>query len=392
MALAQYSDVFWFPNGALAANVPARIFPLSSSALAPIFTDITGATMLPNPLSTDGSGVLTFWAPEGEYWIHMDSEAFRVSVGNPINLDTFTGASVALSSGTISGGSFSPAGTSVSVSETVGYVVDYATDSFRPTLTRVDVPAQVVPLDGPALARTLTWWLIASNGTFVQQATTPTNIQRRTHIVLGFSVIFGGVVALTQAIPVVEPQPANQLADLMDAIGPFSVTGNVITPNGANLSINQSGGTLFSRSFNHTVTPNNPHIFSTAAQSPALFHIATQSTTVFPPSVTTIDPANYDVGGVITPVPGGANVSTLQRVFLFAVNNVPDQLAIQYGQATFPNLAAAAAAAGQGTFVVNPAFIGTVIGYIAVTKTATNLSDPTQATFIKPNTRVAVIA
>lgn len=81
MALAQYSKLFWFPSGELARNLTARVFPENSNTLAPLFTDATGTTPLANPLSTSAGGLLTFWAEEGQYWIHADSEAFQVVVG-----------------------------------------------------------------------------------------------------------------------------------------------------------------------------------------------------------------------------------------------------------------------------------------------------------------------
>jgi hypothetical protein len=81
MALAVYDDLFWFPNGAMAANVPARIFPEESSVLAPLFSDATGLNALPNPLNTGSDGRLRFWAETGYYWVHIDSESFRVGVG-----------------------------------------------------------------------------------------------------------------------------------------------------------------------------------------------------------------------------------------------------------------------------------------------------------------------
>ena len=384
MALARYRDLFWFPDGTLAANEEARVFPFPSNVLAPLFTDVTGTVPLPNPLLTDGAGFLDFWAEEGEYWIHIDTESFRVSVGNPVDLDAWDGASVALSTGTMSGGGFTPNGASIDVQETVGYVVDYTTDSFRPVLARVDVPAQTVALDAGSLARTVTWWLISATGTFVQQGPPPIEAQRRTHIVLGFSVLSGGVVAFTKPVPVIMPQPANQVADLMDGLGTFITSGNLFTPNGVNLMLDTSGGTLFSRSFGFEFTPQTPHLAPTAAQTPAQFRIATQTTTVFPPPGTLVDAANYDVGGVVTPVPGGANASTLQRIFVFAQANAPDQILIQYGQAVHASLSAAVSAAGMGGFVVNPQLgsTGALAAYLAVTKSAVNLSDPTQAVII----------
>lgn len=81
MALAQYSDVYWFPSGALAAAVPARVFEHTSNTLATLWADAGGTIPLANPLDTSAAGVLTFWAEEGQYWVHIDSEAFEIAVG-----------------------------------------------------------------------------------------------------------------------------------------------------------------------------------------------------------------------------------------------------------------------------------------------------------------------
>jgi hypothetical protein len=383
MALAHYRDLYWFPSGALAANVPARIFPFGSNGLATLWADQAGTIPLTNPLNTDGGGFLDFWAEEGEYWVYIDARSFRVSVGNPVNLDAWDGASVALSTGVLSGGNFTAAGTSIAVQETVGYVVDYATDDVRPTLTRVHIPAQNVALSPAALLRTLTWWQVDANGNFIELLDDPTAVERRTRITLGFSIVFGGVVVFTKAVPVVMEQPANQFADLTDFLGPFIVSGCVHSANGVNLSWNITAGQLFSRSFNHTLVPDNPNVAPIAAQSPAQFRRALSNTTVFGAPVTTIDPANYDLGGVLTPVGGGTNTSTIQRVFVFAQDNAPDQLVVQYGQRTYSSLTAAVAGIGIEPYVVNPAFVSALVGWICVIRTATNLSDPAQAVFVQ---------
>lgn len=381
MAIAQYSDLFWFPNGALASNIPARVFPESSNALAPLFTDATGTVPLPNPLSTDGAGVLTFWAESGDYWIHLDTESFLVNVG-------MTQEQADLSTGMASGGEISVNGVNpaaLDISAADGYVVDYLGGTqAEPVITRVKTAAQTVPLDAAGLLRQITWWVLDSTGAVIQQASKPSNTQRRTHITLGVTAFIGGVIIVDQSLPVILPQPANQLADLMDALGPFVINGNQIFPNGINLSVNQTAGTLFSRAFNHFSGPvltNDPHVNTTQAQTPAQFRYITSTGTSFGPLVTAVDVANFDSGGVITPIPGGVNVSSIHRVWLFATNTAATQLAVQYGQSTYANLATALDRIGTTGHVVNPLIAGNgaLIAYIAATKSATDLSNPAQA-------------
>lgn len=384
MSLQQYSDVYWFPDGALAANTTARVFPLQSNALAPIFSDSIG-TPLANPTATDGGGVLTFWAQEGQYWVHIDSQTFLVNVG-------MSEEEADLSTGVASGGEMDIATpTSVTINALVGYVVDNnALTSVAPTVVKVDQPTQVVALDAFSLTRASTTWLMDSAGNVLQQAGAVTPEQRRTHLALGVTIF--DTVAMTlieaQTRPVILGQPVNQTVDLMDAIGPLSTSGNAISPAGATLSFNKAPGTLFIRASNHFasgVLTDNPHFSPSPGYTPVTFRrILRTPIVVTPPPATTLDVANYDLGGVLTPVGGGANTATVQRVWAFITTDTTTQILVQYGQSTYTSLANAVASIGHGAFIPNPVTVrGALIGYICVIRTATNLSDPAQAVFIQ---------
>lgn len=384
MALVQYRKLYWYPDQSLAVNVPARVFPENSNTLAPIFSDIIGTPMA-NPTSTDGAGWLDFWAEEGKYWVHIDSEAFLVDAG-------MSEEEADLSTGVASGGELDIASpTSVTINALVGYVVDNnQLLSSSPTLIKVDEPTQVVALDAGALTRASTTWLMDSAGNVIQQANAVTPEQRRTHLALGITVFdtVSGALIEAQTRPVILGQPANQLADLMDAIGPLSVSGNAISANGVNLSFNKTSGSLFIRASNHFaagVLTDSPHFSPSPAQAPVIMRrIDRNPIVVTPPAATVIDPTQYDLNGVLVPVGGGTNTSTVLRVWAFVTNDITTQILVQYGQQTYASLSAAVSGLTTELYIPNPVTVrGALIGYIAVIRTATNLSDPTQAVFVQ---------
>lgn len=387
MALQRYRKLYWFPSGALAANVPARVFLRDVNALAPIFSDALG-TPKPNPTATDGAGFLDFWAQEGQYWVHIDSETFPIDVG-------MSEEQADLTTGVASGGEMSINGLNpqaVDIAAVVGYVVDVnELTSTEPVPLKVDQPAKVVVMDAAAQLRALTWWVMDSAGAIIQQAFPPDATQRRTHLPLGVSLYDTATASLieVQTQQVTLGQPVNQLADLMDSLGPFSVSGNELIPVAGTLSFNKASGSIFARGLAHYlagVLTDSPHINPSPARSPAGFkRVFRLPETPLPPDVTTVDPTLYDLNGVLVPVGGGTNTATVQRVYAVPNQSPSAQMVVQYGQRTFASLSAAVSAIGTVPFVPNPAAsFGALIGYIALIRTATNLADPAQATFVQP--------
>lgn len=269
------------------------------------------------------------------------------------------------------------------IGATVGYIADYTTVPTAPTLTRISTNAQTVALTNTT--RAVTWWMIDASGNVIQQANRPTNTQRRQNLQLGATVTDGVTIFVDQTLPVIVPHPTNQLYDLMYSMGSFNISGNIITPAGL-LQLAQAAGTVFAVGFNHfagaTLT-NDPHVSPTTAQNPVTLRYLTQSSTTFAAPLTSVIPESYDVDGVITAIPGGTNVSTIQRIFLFPTNSAADQIAIQYGQTTYSSLGAALNAIQTENWVRNPNVPdGIFIASLVLTKSATDLSNIAQASII----------
>lgn len=298
--------------------------------------------------------------------------------------------STAVSTGLTSGGAITiNAGNPalIDISAATGWIVNYNSTGTlgpaNPTITYVTYAGQtgLAPLPGQT-----TYWFLTSAGTITNQATPPTRPQTRTSIFLGATVQFGGIVVAFRNLPMVQSQPGAQLVDLMASLGAFNVTStaNTISPNGVNRMINTNGGDLFIRSYGVNFgTYLNPHVTTLSAQTPATFRYAT-ATAVIAPFVNNIDVANYDPNGagIVTPIGGGANTSTIHRVFIAGAPSVNEQIIIQYGQTAHASISAAIDAIGRGTYIVNPLFTGALTGYIIATRTAVNLSDPAQAVLI----------
>lgn len=227
----------------------------------------------------------------------------------------------------------------------------------------------------------VTYISVNSAGAIVQRTTYPTPVQRRNEIFIG-RLNHANNVAVTFAntFPDYKLSPIAGFFDLVDAMAPFKIGGLIPSANGANLSFNTSAGNAFFRSANYATDIQNPNIITFTGGSPQAFRKMTSTQTPDLADVTVVDPANYDVAGVVTPVGGGSPSSTVQRIYAFKSG----QFRVQYGSTVYSNLAAAVAGISTEVFVPNPTIENTAIlvGYLAVQRTATNLSDPNQARFI----------
>lgn len=403
------SRLAYLPSGGAllsAVGLPVVIYANpSGNTLADILTyngtPTPGAPIINSTLTVDSDSLIPqFWFPENTDTVYIEVNGGTRTPANAdydFRVDNVSGYVNAplVSTGLLAGGNLSPNPSNpraVDIAPYVAYIVDYSTNSFSPTVTRLSsTTTQTVVLDAAAQTRVVTWWSINANGTFHQSADRPSDTDRRQRVQLGptlFDPIVGNVF-LTKTVPIRLFQVVNQLYDLMYALGGFSVSGNVIGTNGATLSISKTVGTAFSPSASHESNSTDPHIIALPHVAPLTFRHATRVPDSYTTVRTTIDVANYDLNGVVTPIGGGVNTSSLFRVWYVPLVDPSFQYIIQYGQTTYSSLSAAVAAIGHTTFAPNSQLIGTAVllGHIAAIRTATNLTDPTQASIIPASSK-----
>lgn len=271
-------------------------------------------------------------------------------------------------------------GTQVNIGAATGYIIDNETTPGIPVYTAVTYAgelAKTVTTLGSGIA---TYVLLNSAGTIVFQNTFPTSAQRKTHIFL--SKIGHPAGTITTAGDEVDfiTSPLAQFRDFFQMVK-YVNSGVYPSPNGVNLNFNTSAGTVAGDGINFVADRTTPNILAVASTNPCTFSIRTQTGAGGAPT-TAITPGNYDVGGTITAIPGGANTSTIQYIFL-----IPGLgFVVQLGQTTYSSLNDAIQNIGkENSFVLFPSLIqnAILIGGIALTKTAINLSDTSVAVFFR---------
>lgn len=293
-------------------------------------------------------------------------------------LNTFSVNST--SSGVFSFSGLSTASTTTfNIAPVKGWIVDNTTNPIDPQIRYVTYPGATGVTTPFLTANTITYLLLTSGGSITQQSTFPTPQERRQNIFLG-KIGHANKTSIinTFSTPDTLLSPVSQLRDMFTPISLVN-SGINVSANGANLNINNSSGTLYGLGISFATNPLNPNSLAVSASTPTTFQYRTQTGGTASNTIT-IDPANYDVGGVLTAVGGGSTTSTNQRIYLIQ-NGV---FRIQYGQATYSSLANAVAGAENENFIpfANFSDNGILIGVLSLIRTATALNDISQAVFL----------
>lgn len=80
MVLALYSQYISYPSGTPAANVQVNVHTAGGNVLIPLFLDQAGTVPQANPATTDGDGLLMFYAAPGDFYAEFFGELFQIRV------------------------------------------------------------------------------------------------------------------------------------------------------------------------------------------------------------------------------------------------------------------------------------------------------------------------
>jgi hypothetical protein len=394
-------------NGA-ANNIPYQSASNTTSYIAPVnnallVTNSSGipseSTIIPNLVTAttqtqgDNSTKLSTTA-------YVDTKTLSQAISSPnstqvisgnfanntLTLDSSNFVKSSQSTGLIGGAVLSigsPTST-FSLTSGTGLIINNESNPTTPIVTFINISSVTNGTVTNIASSQRTYILINSSGVVVQQSTVPTPSQLRSMIYIGFLDHWNNTIvnSITNNSDI-QNNPSQNVQDFLRTIGVMNF-GNVISPNGANMNINASTGSIYAIGCNQAVSrfaPNNKTITGGTAIS---FNMATQlsvtSTTV------TILPnaANYDNAGVITANSGANGSSINHRVFL----QQSGAIVIQYGQQVYANLNTAIGAISTEQFIVNPLNSranAVFLGWISIVKNATSLNNTGQAVFTSSN-------
>ena len=243
----------------------------------------------------------------------------------------------------------------------------------------------VIPL--PTYNGILTWVHIDINGDLTYSDNPPSDADDRSEIDIGVLVHTGSPPTNLDAVnneQSVVTFPANQLRDLMNALGFINIEGNLpFSPGGVKIA--KSEGKILAHGSNHVNDELDPHRLTLAAIDTTVgtginvFQYRFQDGTS---SVLTLTDFDFNLRDTGT-FPGGTIGNQkwgLAYVFSFTSN----ALKIQPTQGEYNSLELAEADIGSASFTIEPSIKanGLLIGYIVHRGGGTDLTDPADAIFL----------
>ena len=318
-----------------------------------------------------------------------------VSPSDAVNLDYLVGRLIGkenVPSGVVSGGELSfTAPSTITVAPGTGTIVDSYTNPLSPNVQLVSWVQQSVDV-GLVTSRPRTSVYIDNTGTlqFIADPNPPgTNIWRE-NIYLGYAfhdyADTGQIIGINE-IRALPGQTADSLIDFMRATALFPIllesTGG-FSPN-ADLTFNIADQVWWAPGVSESTTPEDPNFKYVTAQSPAQFFYINSLGSILTGSTvptTLITPGLYEpTPNTPTTIPGNAQRSTIQRVYVTLAGNT----AVMLGQQYWNNLDDALLYINQDIaehVVPQQLRYARLVAYIILEKGSTDLQDGTDVIIV----------
>ena len=273
--------------------------------------------------------------------------------------------------------------TKFDLAEGCGAIADL-TDSNNPIYERIMFgPFTAITPIGIGVAD-LTYIAIDNLGAVFQKTTPLTPVELRRNMYIGNIIhpLPSTTIASAASAPRMTFGRDMDMMDFLDALGPFSISGNVVGNNGVNLQLKKAAGQSFELGVNIVNSREQPSIADNPLLAPAYWNYGYRDgaggwTIVAPTNI--VDPDFYDDGsGTLAAVPAG--YWSIQYIYMF-----PGQplLGSQYGQGTYPTYDEAKAGSTD-SFEIYPNANQLIFrAKLIVKQGATDLSDPSEARFIQ---------
>lgn len=279
-----------------------------------------------------------------------------------------------LSSGIIEGGelSINVDNTKFDIADGNGVIIDNTTTPNTPIVYEVTWTGLTAQTVTNIATSTVSFIFIDNTGAIVQTTEPPTEENTRDYIYVG-QLGHANLSTIATAVP--QPNlfasPVHLFRDIFQTLGYVNI-GNVITANGANLSIDKSIGSLVGEGAGFYDNAKAPSRKDLPAQVLATIRRRTQ--TGGSGTSTTIDVSNYDLNGTVTAISG--TKAQNQRVYLLTSGNI----VIQYGQQLYNSISEATQGLSGESFVeLDNVKQGQLIAIITVQSNCTSLQDTSRA-------------
>lgn len=334
---------------------------------------------------SDSGKIYSFSNEPGSDVVGTDDLSLKLLSGEPDLISNIMGTCL------VTGGALSTNAdpTKFNVSAGSGYIVNNYSDPLSPTRKLVSW-SSFTGVSDEHLSDTATFVSVNIDGNIVQTASIPAMTDYASYILLGAIGHEGGYVAYIANTPVSSLDLAIQFRQFLMALGDFSILGNEIVANGANLYLDRTAGTVHSPGSGFQTDKRTPNLLSLNSASHIYFLKTYRDSSgdwVFATIDDSIDPDYYDPDGATDLVAVTSTYWTVQKIFF--TPQVPIVI-IQYGQDEYATKGDAVAAIND-SFEVNP-FVETVIfrGSLVVKQGATVLNDTDYAEFFPSTSKFGI--